>query len=290
MNSRAPKRIAILHAKEDRHQSARYLIHVIAEIWREKGAEVVDLYGTEGHAEADLLVVHVDRSVVKPEYLEFAAGYPRVLNLGVADIRKRGYCPWLVRPGDGYEGPVLVKSNLNYAGGPERRDRSTGRRVADRLWRACASCLPRLMPPAEITRKDQYRIYPSPLEVPPPVFADERAVVQRFLPEMSGGDYVLRECYFLGGAHWMRAEVSEHPVITHGTYTPALADREVPPEVAALRARMGLDYGKIDYVMREGRAVIFDCNKTVGIHSLAHARDTAEMLAWGICPDWRGAA
>jgi hypothetical protein len=38
----------------------------------------------------------------------------------------------------------------------------------------------------------------------------------------------------------------------------------VPPAIAEYRKRVGLDYGKIDYVEREGRQYVLDVNKTIG--------------------------
>jgi hypothetical protein len=39
---------------------------------------------------------------------------------------------------------------------------------------------------------------------------------------------------------------------------------EVPDELVALKAAEGFDFGKFDYVMHDGRAVVFDLNKTPG--------------------------
>jgi hypothetical protein len=289
MKEAIPQCIAILYHEEQKGRQDLYLIEVIAEIWRQRGCRVVSLYGTKERVEADLLVVHVDRSVVDPAYLEFAALYPRTINLGAADIRKHRYCDWLVRPGDGYTGPVIVKTDLNYAGRPERRERGVVRRAFEKGWRLLEGAFPRVTPPAEITGKEQYRIYASVAEVPAGRFEDERMVVQRFLPERSGKKYVLREAYFLGDAHGLRAETSDHPVITNGEYAPGLVQTEIPTEILAMRAEMKLDYGKIDYVMRDGKAVIFDCNKTMGTSASEGGWRAAQAIAWGVCAEWRKA-
>ena len=42
------------------------------------------------------------------------------LNDQVPDIRKSTYSQLLVQPGDAYSGKVIVKSNFNFAGSPER--------------------------------------------------------------------------------------------------------------------------------------------------------------------------
>lgn len=284
MNGGGPRRVVILHHENYRERPDAYLIQAISRIWREKGCEVTDLRGTKKVVPADLIVVHVDRSVVDPVYLEFAARYPRAFNAGVSDIRKRCYCEGLVVPGDGYEGPVIVKSDLNHGGKPEHNARKfrLGRKVFQKGWRMAEKGLPQLVPPPAIVSKKQYRIYASAAKVPPVRFRDDRVVVQRFLPEMSGGRYLLRKYLFCGDAYLLQAELSEHPIISGGTDAPVLAHKEVPGEVLAFRERMKLDYGKIDYGVCGGRVVIYDCNKTMGRSDPEERGRRSGILAAGI--------
>jgi hypothetical protein len=82
-------RVAVLFEGWERSfDPAGYLVHDLAQLWREDGLEVVYLYGTDRFVPADLALVHVDLSVVPEPYLEFAARYPIVLNGRVRDIRK----------------------------------------------------------------------------------------------------------------------------------------------------------------------------------------------------------
>ena len=62
----------------------------------------------------------LDLSVVPSNYLEFASLYPVAVNGRLADIRKSHVSANLTAPGDGWDGPVIVKSNLNYRGLPEQ--------------------------------------------------------------------------------------------------------------------------------------------------------------------------
>ena len=50
----------------------------------------------------------------------------------------------------------------------------------------------------------------------------------------------------------------------------------MPDELRALRRQLGFDYGKFDFVMHEGRAVLLDANKTPG-----RARNLSAFLAAG---------
>ena len=115
------KRIAILFHENARGRDPRdYAIHSLASFWEEDGHRVTLLYGVKKFVSADVVIVHVDLSVVPQEYLDFAARYPAALNGRVGDVRKSSFSANLVDAANPYAGPVIVKSNLNYAGIPER--------------------------------------------------------------------------------------------------------------------------------------------------------------------------
>jgi hypothetical protein len=83
-------RVAILfHARERHFGPAGYLVHHLAELWRQDGLEVVYLYGTDRFVPADLVLVHVGPSVVPEPYLEFAARYPTSSTAASATSGKR---------------------------------------------------------------------------------------------------------------------------------------------------------------------------------------------------------
>src|SRR4029450_389291 len=117
----AQRRIAILFHETDRHRPAQgYIVHLLSEYWREWGHDVRFIYGVRQFEAADLLFVHVDLSVVPEEYLEFASRYAVTINGGVDDICKSRISANIVAANNGLRGPVIVKSDLNYAGVPER--------------------------------------------------------------------------------------------------------------------------------------------------------------------------
>ena len=53
--------------------------------------------------------------------LDFTARYPIAINARLSDIREASHSRNRVLPGDGFEGPVIVKTALNAAGIPERQ-------------------------------------------------------------------------------------------------------------------------------------------------------------------------
>jgi hypothetical protein len=105
----------------------KYAIANLADIWRKSGLQVVMLFGTKKYVPADLAIVHVNLSVVPEDYLAFARRYPAVLNGHVRDIRKSAISQNLLLPDSLYEGPVIVKTDLNSAGMPERSLRFANR-------------------------------------------------------------------------------------------------------------------------------------------------------------------
>jgi hypothetical protein len=81
----------------------------------------------------------------------------------------------------------------------------------------------------------------------------------------------------------LRIEHSCQPIITSGTELETSYD---PPHPAllALRLKLGLDYGKIDYAMINGRPFIYDAKKTLGMGGKAteHTWALAGHLAGGV--------
>jgi hypothetical protein len=256
------KRIAVLeHAFAPAERLGLYVVQTLATLWREDGYEVVFLRGTQKRVDADAILVHVDLSVVPDEYLAFAATYPRVLNGSIRDIRKSVLGLNRVQRGDGFDGPVMVKSNLNCRGLPEF-ELAVGRSVR---WLGPQSFLivRALRWIYARTRARQYRVYASPADVPLHAWTHPWYVVERFLPEIEDGGYCLRMYSFLGDrGNWARL-TGPVPVLKGDTCS-ASEPIEPDAEVLALRRKYGMDYGKLDYVVRDGHAVLLDVNKTTG--------------------------
>jgi hypothetical protein len=255
-------RIAILNRVGDARDTKIHLIHLMKHIWEKQGARIIDLFDINLHVPADVLIMHVDASVVSCEYVEFAARYPAVVNLGAIDIRKAGYIDGRLLRGDAYSGEVIVKTNLNYAGIPERSAQhraSLPKRIFGKLKRA------ELMTRPPMLSKSDYLIFRSLSEVPKTYFS-KPYVVQKFKAERVDNGYLLREYMFFNDRHVLRLEHSTQPIITSGTLLEESFD---PPHPALLqlREKLGLDYGKIDYALIAGKPFIYDANKTVGIGS-----------------------
>lgn len=259
-------RIAILmHERDSRHVVGRYIITLMAEHWRDDGHEVVFLFGTDTFLPADVVIVHVDLSVVPDSYLEFAARYPVAVNGRVTDIRKRTIGRDLtLEAGDAWTGPVIVKSDLNYGGLPERR--RLDQAGDPRLLRALRPHLSRwgLTPPSlGASGPASYRVLESLAEVPAAVFGDPALVVQKFLPERDGPHYCVRHYSFLGDRSSCVRLRTAGPIV-NGTNSAPVEPVDIHPRIVELREELGFDYGKFDFVVVDGEAVLLDANKTIG--------------------------
>ncbi len=197
---------------------------------------------------ADAAILHVDQSLVDQPYLDLAARYPVAVNGRAQDIRKRVVSRNLVGRDSAWDGPVLVKSDLNCGGQPEYM-------LARRGGTAPAP------PPSP------YMIYDRIDLVPAPVWDDPFRVVERYLPERRDGMNVLRVWSFMGDyerCSWYTSPetiVKGRNMVTFGT-------AEVPDLLREERRRLGIDFGKFDFAIGPEGPVLYDANKTPGyLHS-----------------------
>ncbi len=243
------RKIAILYHEKQRGRELNYIIDCYAEYWREDGHEVIPIFGVTQFVPADLIIVHVDLSVVPEEYLNFARRYPVVLNGAVKDIRKSTFSRLRLKPCDLYEGKVIVKSNYNYAAGPER---DLG-----------VALDPRGVSASFFWSPQDYQIYENPKAVPAVLFDDPNVIVEKFQPEYVDGLYYMRAMLFVGDHVTCSRISSREPIVNASTLVHM--DRVEPhPDIVKLRKEMGFDLGKFDYVMHEGNALLLDANKTTG--------------------------
>lgn len=288
--------IAIIHHRNQSPASEQiFMISRMGELWREWGHSVQHVYGPTEGIKADIAVLHVDRSVVPESHLRFAAQFPATVNIGLVDITKRNVSRNLVTLDDDYHGPVVVKTNLNHAGTPECQDgpiRMSTPFLKRIRWRVEARIKRELgLPdPHAIETPADYMIYDHKSLVPKSVFHDERLIAERFLPERRGDLYLHRRYYFLGEAERNECWSSSNPLnpCDEEGETESV-DEPVPEALREHRRRARADYGKIDYVIRDGRVEVFDINRTPSGTVLEDdpsevqwIRDLVESLAPGI--------
>ncbi len=258
------KQIVVLMHECYRGRSHGYLIDALAEVWRKQGLGVSCIYGIKERPHADLLLAHIDLTRTHPEYAEFIRAFPNTANREALDISKRRISAHLLQRGDDYRGPVIVKTDANSGGLPEAWLFRYRHPVLARVRSAAR----RIMRPALGERwaarrvLQEYPVYKSMAEVPAGVFKNRALVVERFLPEQEGDRYFMRHYLFLGDRARSVRVAGLTPFLKRAACEPVDEGLPVPDEVIAVRRRLGLDYGKIDYVIHQGQVVILDANGT----------------------------
>ncbi len=282
------RRFAILTRAADRFAERHYLIQPMIPLWRELGIETVIASEEDSFVDADAALLHVDLTVVPDACLRLAERYPRVLNGGVRDIRKRTFSSSLVTREGEDPGPVFVKTDWNCGGRAEFRrailDSWPGRlmralgldeflvRVCEQLEEERAWAKRRWIHTAD------YRSFASRAEVPAAVWRNPNLIVERFLAEREGDAYCCRHWVFLGDRERHSRTRSETAAVK-GRLSVAPLEAPAPDELRKVRERLGFDYGKFDYGIVGGQLVLYDVNRTPGTASdpSSHAAAVAEL-------------
>ncbi|HSY29496.1 MAG TPA: hypothetical protein VK832_18440, partial [Burkholderiaceae bacterium] len=109
-------RIIIITHHYDDFLGEDYLLRHFIQRWSQAGHRVILQNGLGDWPEGDIAILHVDLSVVPTAYAEAARKYPIVVNGTALSICKKVVSRQLVQPGDGWLGPVIVKTDLNCRG------------------------------------------------------------------------------------------------------------------------------------------------------------------------------
>jgi hypothetical protein len=147
---------------------------------------------------------------------------------------------------------VIIKTDLNFSGIPEKQAAECFRRDGK----------PSDLPPGRIVSTTRpYAIHGSPGEVPADVWDNHGFVVERFLPEQDTLGYWVRAWVFFGDRERCTRYRGTHPIVKSATIV-AHEPAPVPEELRAERERLGFDFGKFDFVVRDGQAILLDANRT----------------------------
>ena len=112
--------LVILTDSSDQFWRRHFLVKLMIPLWHAMGLRVEVKTEQDPFVDADIALLHAGLSVVPDAMRRSVDRYARVLNGPVLDIRKRTFSRLLVnRHGDSPAGPVIVKTDWNYAGSPE---------------------------------------------------------------------------------------------------------------------------------------------------------------------------
>ena len=248
-------RILIITHTHDDFLNREYLLRSLMSHWTGAGHQVSVVEGTDHWPEADIAILHVDLTVIPEAYCLAAQRYPVLINASTTDLRKSRYSRHLVRPGDSWRGPVIVKTELNCGGVPELRAAQLQQRHEGQIDSEDAINTFTVI-------EGTYPIFRSIDEVPDKLWQNPGIVAERFLPEQDQDEgYWMRAWVFLGDRERCSRLRATKPVI-RGNSIIAREPAPVPDELRAVRERLGFDYGKFDFVVHDGKTILFDVNRT----------------------------
>lgn len=209
---------------------------------------------------APAALLHIDLTVVPPPYRDIGQRYERSINGRALSIHRYLYSTLRLEAGDSHRGPVIVKTVLNSRGRPEQRwwqHRNGLTRSAHAIRKLFdPGYKERLCPP--------YRVYHTIGEVPQDVWRNDRLMVEKFAFETLDLPIVKHRYMFLLGAEINMRQVYDDVLCAGSKILSNEVGGAVPPEVLAVRQRLNLDFGAIDYFIVDGKGVVVDANKTVG--------------------------
>jgi len=274
--------IAIITHDIDFFQDGTYLLNHLCSLWKQNGIDVVIIKGTRQELPpADIAILHTDITAVGDDYVRIINHYPKVINGKVTDISKTAFSDLIVNMNDAYNGRVIVKTNANFGGMREREeDLKNGDWEAgidiQRPWR-------------RVEWMEEYPVFNSLAEVPNGVWRNRKLVVEKFLPEQNEqGDYLLKIWVFFGDQEIYFQCVSSEPVIkSHNVIRREYLDiNDVPDSMREMRVKLGFDYGKFDFALCGGEAVLYDVNRTPGgaanATSTERAKKSYRILSAGL--------
>jgi hypothetical protein len=258
----------------------------LADVWEAAGNQIIVLRGIDCYEPADILVIHADVTHLPEGYVEFSRRYPVVINGRVLDISKRRISRHLVSKDDSYGGPVIVKTDCNFGGLPERsRNHHLPLQILfSKLqlslpvdWQLWFSRMQISFFPSWIRSLTPYSypIYANPGHVPIAVWQSPHLVVEKYRPEREGDHYCLRQWIFLGDKEINQRCFSLNPIVKARNVVHREDGLPVPKGLRALRTELGFDYGKFDYGLVNGELILYDANWTP---TMNFRKDTSRKL------------
>ena len=260
------KIVVLLHRKDKSFYSLHYLIHLLMKEWQSMGMTTEVVAGADRFVAGDLLIPHIDLTVLPDEYVALFDRYPSVVNRAMTDISKSRISSSLVQRGDAYTGAVIVKTDRNSGGIPERYLCSEKRfRLPD--WpglrsKHVANLERKIRGWRNVETLPSYPIFASLRDVPEGVFENKNLVVEKFQPEKEGARFRIRHYSFFADRTVNRLSRSKDEIVK-GSNLVESEDLPAPqPELEMYRRGHGMDFGRFDYVELSGKPTVFDVNRT----------------------------
>lgn len=241
--------------------SRNFILGVLADVWLEQGHAVTT--GPLADMDADVAIMHINATLVPESAVpRNPAGRP-IINAGILDISKRRIGGRALGSVSAHAGPVIVKTDANHYGKPELKKLPYWHHAC--LRKKLASFIPWTL--ARALPHGHYPILAKSSDVPRWVWRSPDLVVEPFMPEMENGEYVVRVWIFFGRQEYCVKLYGPDPIVKSSNSTHFEFIDEVPESVRTKRAELGIDFGKIDFTIVDGEAVVFDVNKTPSVRT-----------------------
>jgi len=242
-------RIVVITHKFDKFDRRAYILTGVLKEIERRGVEIQIARGPKRFVPADLAILHVDCTEIDPNYRTLARRYPRAVNLSVGNIGKRAVSGAALSKDSAWDGPVIVKTHLNAMGTPEL------------FHNQVATLRRRPLPHPDVTSLVDYAVHERVTDVPESTWRDQRLIVEKFIPESDPRGFAMRTWVFMGSRERCTRNIAERPMIKAADVI-AREPVEVPEDLRRERSRLGFDYGKFDFVVHDGKAVLLDANPT----------------------------
>ncbi|MCP3661081.1 MAG: hypothetical protein GY696_01075 [Gammaproteobacteria bacterium] len=239
--------------------------------WRDAGHQVIDHIGLDNIPPADIVIVHIDLTVIPEEYVQLINQLPKTLNGNIVDSSRRRFSQLTLSKSDDYKGAVIVKTNANFGGIPEHNlvKRSPGKTVYS--WSD-----------TKVLSPSRYPIFKDINSVNPGVWENDNLIVEPFIRNFENGLYYVRYYIFFGDKEFSGRIGSPNPIVKFGN---SVVDEEIPlpDEVKRWREELKIDFGRLDYLESEGKYYLIDVNKTEGGGNLNYEySEELDFLASGL--------
>lgn len=262
--------------------------------WEAAGYRVINHIGIVDVPDADILVVHINLTVIPQEYVDIIAKFPLVINGKILNISKRLFSHLLLSKTDTYKGPVIVKTNANFGGTPEndklnQSHQSNRVLISDKFpkkllnqLRTIRNLLLKFPITTLITQFIKGFWYRQPVQkwdklkkinplfypifkdihsVPNGVWKNTNLIVERYINK--GELFYVYCCVFFGDKEITHRLESPNPIVKYSNSV-SVKQIQVPDEVRQWQKDLKIDFGRFDYLECEGRYFLIDINKTEG--------------------------
>jgi hypothetical protein len=274
------KSILILRDRPSKPMS--YVIDHYTLCWKNAGYRVINHIGLANIPVADIVIVHIDLTVIPKEYVALINGLHRVINGKILDISRQRFSKLLLSKNDNYTGPVIVKTNANYGGildcqyTPFLSNIIKEKRLSNKqqlhifrffLFKSIVkNRFLRILnkwDTIESLNPLEYPIFRNIKSVPYGIWKNNNLIIEPFISSLENGLFYAHYYIFFGDKEISGRISSPDPIVK---FNNCVSDEEVPvpDEVKQWRKDLKIDYGRFDYLVVGGKYFLIDVNKTEG--------------------------